>query len=383
MGLSIIRALCLLPVLGGSIFSLLTLWTMARFRRRAAVEPLEVWPAVSLLKPVHGLEKNLAENLRTACLQDYPDYEVIFSVQRRDDPALPIIEEIAREFGPERVRVVIDEKKPGTNGKINNLSGALPHARHETIVISDSDVRLEPGYLRALIAPLGCDGVGFVCTPYRAAEARSWYEKMELLSLNADFMPSVVFAYETGASKFCLGASIAVRRETIEEIGGIDALADYLVEDYELGRRIIEAGRRGVLILPVIETMVDLKRPLDWWRHQVYWDQNTRAARPYAFFCTAIIRAVPFALIYALSAPAELFGWGVFAGTVALRLLTAGVTMGWGLGDREGVRALWLLPLRDLAGLISWLLAFVQRTTTWRGTQFILTRDGRLVAQQE
>src|SRR5690554_4236379 len=114
MGLSIIRALCLLPVLGGSIFSLLTLWTMARFRRRAAVEPLEVWPAVSLLKPVHGLEKNLAENLRTACLQDYPDYEVIFSVQRRDDPALPIIEEIAREFGPERVRVVIDEKKPGT-----------------------------------------------------------------------------------------------------------------------------------------------------------------------------------------------------------------------------------------------------------------------------
>jgi ceramide glucosyltransferase len=380
MGLSIIRAICLLPILGGSVFGLLCLWSAARFRRRAASAPLAEWPAVSILKPVHGLEKNLGENLRSTCRLDYPDYEVIFSVQRLDDPAVPLLREIEREFGAARVKLVIDEKKPGTNGKINNLSGALPYARHEVIVISDSDVRLPVGYLKKLIAPLSDPQIGFVCTPYRAAEAQTWFEKLELLSLNADFMPSVIFAYETGASKFCLGASIAVRRETIEEIGGIDALADYLVEDYEMGRRISESGRRGALVLPVVETMVDLKRPVDWWKHQVYWDQNTRAARPIAFFCTAVIRAVPFAFLFALLRPTDPLGWGICGAAIALRLLTAGLIVGWGLEDRAGLQALWLLPLRDLAGLASWALAFVQRTTTWRGTQFILTRDGRLVA---
>ncbi|MBX3276512.1 MAG: bacteriohopanetetrol glucosamine biosynthesis glycosyltransferase HpnI [Acidobacteria bacterium] len=380
---SIIRAICLLPVMGGSVFSLLAVWAGARFRRRGGGVQPAIWPAVSVLKPVYGLEKNLHENLRSACLQDYPDYEVIFSVQRPDDPALAVLAEIEREFGPDRVRVVIEQKRPGTNGKINNLAGGLPRARHDVLVISDSDVRLPRGYLRAIISPLADAGVGFVCTPYRAAEAYTWFEKMELLSLNADFMPSVVFAYESGASKFCLGASIAVRRETVEEVGGIEALADYLVEDYEMGRRIIETGKRGVLVAPVVETMVDLKRPGDWWKHQVYWDQNTRAARPLAFFFTAIIRAVPFALLYALLDPANPAGWAVLAAAVALRTGTAAWIMSRVFEDREGVRALWLLPARDLCGLLSWALAFVRRTTTWRGAKFILTRDGRLIAEEE
>jgi ceramide glucosyltransferase len=383
MRLSIIRVICLLPVLGGSVFSLLAVWAGARFRRRGGGVQPAIWPAVSVLKPVYGLEKNLHENLRSACLQDYPDYEVIFSVQRRDDPALAVLAEIEREFGPDRVRVVIEEKRPGTNGKINNLAGGLQHARRDFLVISDSDVRLPRGYLRAIISPLADAEVGFVCTPYRAAEAYTWFEKMELLSLNADFMPSVVFAYESGASKFCLGASIAVRRETIEQTGGIEALADYLVEDYEMGRRITETGKRGVLIAPVVETMVDLQRPGDWWKHQVYWDQNTRAARPLAFFCTAIIRAVPFALVFALLQPAALAHWAVFVAAVALRMGTAAWIMSRVLEDREGVRALWLLPLRDLCGLVSWVLAFVRRTTTWRGTKFVLTRDGRLIAEEK
>jgi ceramide glucosyltransferase len=377
---TILRLLCLVPILGGTVFSLLCLWAVLRFRRRPNPPVLEDLPAVSILKPVHGLEKNLRQNLRSACLQDYPSYEVILSVQRPDDPALPMLREIAREFGTKRVKLVIESKRPGSNGKINNMSGALPHAKNEVIVISDSDVRLPPDYLKQIVAPLCDPSIGFVCTPYRAAYAAHWFEKLEQLSLNADFMPSVIFANETGASLFCLGASIAVRRQTISEIGGIDALADYLVEDYEMGRRIVNAGKRGILIHPVVETMVDLQNPAQWWKHQVYWDQNTRAARPIAFFCTVLVRAIPFALLYALLQPTSILAWIILAAVMVVRLVTAGLIMSTGLGDRNSLSALPWLPVRDVAGLLSWLLAFLRRTTTWRGTEFILTRDGRLVS---
>ncbi|MEP7272460.1 MAG: bacteriohopanetetrol glucosamine biosynthesis glycosyltransferase HpnI [Acidobacteriota bacterium] len=378
--MALLRIILLLPILGGAVFSLLSLWAVLRFRRRAPYTSTGDLPRVSILKPVHGIEKNLRQNLRSACLQEYPVFEVIFSVQRHNDPALPLLRNIAREFGPQRVKVVVDEKRPGSNGKINNMAGALPHARFEVLVISDSDVRLPPDYLASIVAPLSDPGVGFVCTPYRATSAERWFEKLELLSLNADFMPSVVFASETGASLFCLGASIAIRKATIAKVGGLESLADYLVEDYEMGRRVVAAGQRGVLVAPIVETMVDLQTPGQWWKHQVYWDQNTRAARPMAFFCTVLIRAVPFAVLSALLDPWEPVGWLTLAVTLAVRMGAAGIVMRSGFGDEEGLRALPLLPVRDLAGLASWMLAFLRRTTNWRGTEFILTRDGRLVS---
>lgn len=376
--LSIFHWILLLPVVGGIVFQWLCVWATVRFRRRPAVaEPAE-WPAVSILKPVHGIEKNLRENLRTTCLQDYPEFEVVFSVQRLADPALPLLREMQAEFGEQRVRVAVDEQHLGCNGKINNLAGGLPHARHDVLVISDSDVRLEPGYLKSVVAPLLEPGVGFVCTPYKVADVDTWFEKMELLSLNAEFMPSVIFAYETGISGFCLGASIALRRSTLEQVGGIGSLADYLVEDYELGRRICALGQREALVTPIIDTMVNLASPGEWWTHQVYWDQNTRAARPVAYFATVLMRAVPFALLFAMVRLGDPLGLAVLVATMALRLLSGALTLGWGLGDREGVRAVYSLPLRDLLGFVSWVLAFTRRTTTWRGTEFVLTRDGRL-----
>ena len=378
MILNFFRWLLLIPVLGGTIFSLLCVWTALRFKRTKSPPDPAQWPPVTILKPVHGIEKKLLNNLRTTCQLDYPNYEVIFSVQRSNDPALPILREIEAEFGPERARIIVEEKRVGWNGKINNLAGALPHAKHEVLVISDSDVRLPRHYLKAVVAPLSDPSVGFVCTPYRVAEANQWYEKLELLSLNADFMPSVIFAYETAASLFCLGASIAVRRQMIERIGGIEDLSDYLVEDYEMGRRIAALGYKGLLVRPVVETMVDLKTYRDWWKHQVYWDQNTRAARPFAYLCTLLIRAIPCALILVLINPLSLMSWIILTIAATMRLLTALFIMRFCLDDREGARAILWLPLRDIAGMVSWLLSFVWRKTTWRGTEFRLTADGRL-----
>ena len=381
MALYWLEFLSLVPIAGGSVFSVLCLLCTVKFRLRSRAPEPRQWPAVTILKPVYGLEKNLAENLRTTLLQDYPNYEVLFSVQRLEDPALPLLRELEREFGTDRVKVVVDNRRPGANGKINNLAGAIPHARHDVFVISDSDIRLTTGYLKAIIAPLLEPGVGFVCTPYKVAEAGRWFEKLELLSLNAEFIPSVIFAYETGASGFCLGASIALRREDLDAIGGIEAMANHLVEDYELGRRIAALGKKCVFIPFVIDTMVDLKDAAAYWGHQVYWDQNTRSARPAGFFATFLIRAIPFAILYAALRGFDAAGLSVLAGCVGLRLATAAGVLHVALQDREGLRALPLLPLRDVLGFASWVLAFTRRTTTWRGSEFELTRDGRLVAR--
>ena len=383
--IGVLRWFLLIPVLCGSVFYLLCLAAVLCFRRRssrsAGAHEREL-PAVTVLKPVYGLEKGLEENLRSTCLQDYPEYEVILSAQRADDPAIPLMCKIQEEFGSDRVTVAVENRRAGTNGKINNLLGGIAQARHQVIVISDSDIRLRPDYLRTIVAGLAKRDVGCVSTLYKAAGADAWFEKMELLTLNADLIPSIVFAYLTGASKPCLGASIALQRSTLEGVGGFEALADYLVEDYELGCRIVRSGRKLSILPYFVDTILDLKTPREWWNHQVYWDQNHRAAQPYGYFSAIIVRAVPFALLYALLRLLDSTGLLVLAGAVALRLTVSALILGVGLGDREGLRCLPLLPIRDLIGLWSFILAYTKRTTVWRGTRFTLTKDGRLIATE-
>ena len=385
----ILRLMTLIPVLGGSVYAILCLWAVIRFRYearahkalKAGSQSFADWPPVTILKPVCGIEKHQRENLRSACVQDYPEYQVVFSVQDAEDSALPILYELQKEFGADRVTVAVENFRAGTNGKINNMIGGLRHARHDALVISDSDVLLTPDYLKTIVAPLGKNDVGCVCTFYKAAGADSWYEKVELLTLNADFITNVLFAHVSGASRFCLGASAAIRRSTLEEIGGLEALSDYLVEDYEMGRRVWEHGKKVAIVPYFVDTIVDLKSPSAWWNHQIYWDQNTRAARPYAFLSTALIRSVPFAFLFAAMRLGDPVGLAVLAGAMGLRMATAALVLGWGLRDREGMRSLWLLPFRDISSLATWLLAFTKKTTVWRGASFILTKDGRLVAR--
>ncbi len=340
------------------------------------------WPAVSILKPVHGLEKDLEKNLRSICLQDYPQYQVIFCVQNKNDPAIPLLKQLKAELSSDLVNVVIEEREVGANGKINNLLGGLTYAKHEVLVISDSDVYTKSDYLKAIVAPLGNPEVGFVCTFFKATSAASWFEKMELLTMNACFFPDTVFAYITKTAKFCIGASLAFRRSSLQQIGGLESLADYFVEDYELGRRIWEQGKKPAVAPYVIECTVDLKTPSQWWNHQVYWDQNSCTVRPIALFSTLILRPVPFAILFAGLRLADPLGLFVLGGAVALRLSTAAGIMKYGLGDRERLQTLLLLPFRDIFGVVSLFLGLTRKTVVRRNKQFLLTKDGRMVARE-
>jgi ceramide glucosyltransferase len=383
--LSLLQWICSIPIIGGSIYAVLCLFAVLRFRHRAETRSQSFhsqWPPVTILKPVCGLEKNGSINLRSACLQDYPEFQVVFSVRDPHDPVIPLVKEIEEEFGRERVSIAIGSQQAGPNGKINNLLGGLAHARHDILVISDSDVYLEADYLKRIVAPLAESNVGCVCTLYRATCADRWYEKMELLTFNADFIPSVIFAHMTRSAKFCLGSSMALRRSSLKEIGGLEAFSDYLVEDYEIGRRLWTSGKKIAIVRYFINIVIDLESSFDWWNHQIYWDQKTRAAHPVGFFATVLVRSIPFALFFAMSRSGDAVGLIVLGGAIGLRLATAAVILGWGLRDREGLKSLALLPLRDLTALASWLLAFTKRTVIWRGSEFILARDGRLVSRE-
>jgi len=383
--LSFLQWICLIPVIGGSVFAFLCLLAVLRFRNQPVItaQPfVSEWPSVTILKPVCGLEKNQRASLRSTCLQDYPEFQVVFSVQDPNDPVIPLLKEIQLEFGAEKVSVAIKNVQAGANKKINNMLGALPFARNDILVISDSDVLLKPDYLKAIIAPFADPEVGGACTLYRAVCADRWFEKLELLTFNADFIPSVVFAHISRTSKFCLGASLAIRRSTLNEIGGMESLADYLVEDYEMGHRIWSSGKQLAIVPYFIDIVVDFKSFLQWWNHQIYWDQNTRAAQPAGFFASVLTRSVPFAIFLSAARIGDAVGLLVLACALGIRLATAAAIMLWGLRDREGLKGLWLLPLRDIAGLLSWFLSFTKKNVLWRGSEFILTRDGRLISRE-
>jgi len=379
---SLIEALLLVPVVGGSLFYMATQVAASLFFPSEQGQATNTnQPPVTMLKPIYGLERNLERNLRSALSQDYPDYQVVMSVQRLDDPALPLLRRLEQEYGPERATVVAVQSEPVVNGKVQNLENGLSAARHDILVISDSDVFTPADYLARIAAPLRDADVGYVCTLYKGVDARSWYEQLELLTYNAEFIPSSVFAYRTGASGLCLGASVALRRTTLEAVGGLASLADYLVEDYELGRRILERGQRMVLLPYFVDLTVDLDSAKSWWRHQIYWDQNTRAARPVGFAASVLTRAVPFALLYAALRLFDPLGLLILLAAIAVRLGTAAGNALL-LRDRATLRALWLLPLRDLAGLLFWVLAMGKRTFVWRGYEFELARGGRIIPRR-
>jgi ceramide glucosyltransferase len=374
-------ALALCIALGSSVW-LVTLTCALFFRvgpRHKPARSWTSWPPVTLMKPIYGLEKKLQENLRTACLQDYPDYQVICSVQRLDDPAIPLLHELACEFGSDRVSVVVESAQVGLNGKINNLAGALPHARHELLVISDSDVRLQPDYLKTIIAPLADPEVGAVTTFFRAAEAEPWYEQMELLTLNADQTALAMAAHVTGLVNFCFGASTALSKTTLERIGGLEALADYLVEDNEMGQRILRAGKKLVVLPYVVDMMVDLSGAASWWQKQTYWDQNTKAAVPGVFAASFLLRVIPLGLVFAALRGFDRIGLAVLLAASVLRLTAAAVVLGLALRDRRSLCWLWLVPIKDTLSLFWFARSFIKRTVVWRGVEMSLTRDGRLM----
>jgi ceramide glucosyltransferase len=373
----------LVPVGGAILFWLGTAICMAVFwlRRPAYSDDgafQKLLPTVSVLKPVCGREKELYGNLKTACEQDYPDYEVIYSVQESDDPALEVLQTISRSRSRCRVRIVVDADAVGPNRRLSNTFNASKRAQGEVLVRSDSDMFLRADYLKAIVSPFSDPGVGIACTLYKAWRPSNLFERLELLSINADFVPSLVFAVVTGVSTACTGATLAIRRNVVDEIGGFMPLGHYLVEDYELGRRVLQSGYRIHFVPYVADTGIDLRTWRELWRHRVYWDQNTKSVHPLGFFFTLLIRGIPFGFLYTLMGGP--YGIQVLAGTITIRMVTAAINALF-MKDLDCVKSIWLLPFCDFLGMASWLSSFVKKEIYVRGKRFVL-KKGLLVEME-
>lgn len=375
-----LKGTVLIPVAGGSIFSVLCLWAAWRVLGDRTARLVAFTPPVTILKPVYGLDRELEANLRSFCTQDYPDYQIVMSLQRADDPARPVLERLRAQY-PERVSLAVKESEPVLNGKIQSLVIGMEAARHDVLVISDSDTRVPPDYLQTIVAPLEDPATGYVCTLYRIIRARNLAERLELLTMNADFVPSLLFTYWSNAAVFCLGASVALRRRDLESVGGMASLAEYLVEDQELGRRLTVTGKPMRLAPMMADMLPDYATVREWWRHVVYWDLNTRAANRRGFAATVLVRAVPFALIFAALTGFSAAGLAIVAAVLVIRLVTAAGVAALS-SDTEALKALWILPLRDVFGFASWAMALCKRSFTWRGHKFQLTRQGRIVPRR-
>ena len=360
------------PALLAAAYYLLAIVAAARWPgRRGAPAPSGDPLPLSILKPVHGRDPRFYEAIRSHAEQDYPEFEILFGVRDPNDPAIEDIERLRREF-PERRLALHVIRTDAANAKAGVLAELTRHARFPWMLVNDSDIRVEPGYLRTVTAPLADARVGLVTCLYRAA-ADSWPARAEALGIATEFAPSVLVARMLGQAEFALGSTMAFRAQVLRESGGFEAIADYLADDYQLGCRIHGRGYRIVFAPGAVETDLGGESWAQAWKHQVRWSRTIRVSRSQGYFGYVVTHATVWSLVAFAAGD-----WWAGAAALGLRLI-AGVWIGAGiLKDRRALADAWLIPLRDLLGFAVWLAGAAGKTVEWRGEKLRLSADGKI-----
>ena len=336
-------------------------------------------PPVSILKPLKGMDPDMFESFRSHCLQDYPRYEIIFGVSEAEDPAVREVERLRAEFPDRSIQLVVCSQRLGTNIKVSNLVQMARQASFDHFVVSDSDIRVHPDYLREVMAPLSSEKVGMVTCLYRGVAADTFGSKLESLGIGTDFSPGVLVArLLEGSLHFALGSTMAFRRSDLQAIGGFESFVDYLADDYELGKRIAKLGREIRLSEVVVETFLPPYNLRQYFAHQLRWARGVRDARPGGYLGLLFTFGWQWTVLALVFSAGAGWAWGLTAVAVFLRLMNAWVVGAGALKDRQLARFLPLIPLRDIAGVLIWVASFAGNRITWRGERFELKR-GKLI----
>lgn len=329
-------------------------------------------PAVTVLKPLCGAEPRLYECLRSFCEQGYPRFQVVFGVRDPADPAVAVVHRLQREYPDRDLELIVDPAEHGSSLKVSNLINMFRAARHDTLVISDSDVRVPAGYLARVVAPLENASTGVVTCAYRGVPHGGAWSQLLASFVNDWFMPSVYVAAALGASDFVSGVTIALRRDALAAAGGFEAIADQLADDYRLGELTRARGLKTVLCDVIVETELEERSARELIRHELRWLRTIRAVRPAGYASAFITFALPVAVLGTLLCGFAEAALGMLAVTLLARLLLHFDTR------RKGTAALelWVLPISDTLAFTLWCWGFFSRRVHWRQARYRVARDG-------
>ncbi len=362
-------------------FSAVAIWSTRRFHQSASQEPsTDFAPTVSILKPVKGVDTDSYEAFRSHCLQNYVgEYQIIFGVNDAADSAIPLVQKLIAEFPARDIRLVICSEVFGTNRKVSNLMHLLGEAKHDYVLVNDGDIHVPPEYLSSVMSLFSSPETGMVTCLYRGRPGNTLASQLEALGISTDFAAGVLTARRMeGGLRFGLGSTLAMSRSALQKIGGFNAVVDYLADDYQLGKRVADSGLKVELAPVIVETSVPSYSFHQFWLHQLRWARTMRVSRPNGYRGLALTYALPWSILLVMLAPGAWWSSSLLLAAAIARASSA-FSVGWlALRYRFLFRDLWLLPVRDLLALATWMWSYAGTSITWRGERFQL-KDGRML----
>ena len=374
-----IRAALLLVALAPFGYYIVAIIAARRFFAKRAIPLAEDFtPPLSILKPIYGLDRETYENYASFCRQDYPGFEILFCVSDDRDPAIPVIQKIIVDFPERSIRLLVGSEPLGASDKVNKLCRMVREARHEIVIVTDSDVRVEPGFLRAIAAAFRDPEAGGVTCLYRGLTDGSFAAGLEAMGNSTDFAAGVLVNWLGGKIDFMLGAVMATTKKNLVEIGGFESLVDYFCDDFELGNRIAKKSHRIELSTFPVSIVYPRETLTEAFQHQVRWNLSIRYSRPAGHLGLIFTQVLPWTILAALAAPSVPIALAYVAAYVVLRSEMARTVGVWGMQDGALRSRLALLPVRDAFAFLVWLASFFPQRIRWRGKEFYV-RNRRLV----
>lgn len=356
----------------------LAIFSCLRFFLRPKPGPREFLPPVSILKPVRGLDPEAYENFASFCRQDYPEYEILFCVGDSSDSALPIIQRLQADFPGTRIRVQIGSGRIATNDKVAKLERLVQEASFEHLVINDSDVRVEPQYLRRIIAPMADPGTGAVTCFYVPTTETNWIQRLQDVGMLSDFYPGILVAWQLDGVKFALGPTICTTRSHLQEFSGYASIENKPADDLWIGRLIAERGYEVVLLPYAISTVPDYHSFRDLFAKRLRWITVMRHMRPWGHAGLIFTLGLPWALLAVAIQPTGAVVAGFLGGYFVVRSILTLLVGSVGLRQRGVWPKLALIPVWDAMATLIWLTSFTRKTISWRGHTYAIV-NGDLV----
>ena len=360
------------------VYYCLALYAAIAFLNQPSSVDLDFHPPVSILKPLCGLDRNTYDNLASFCRQDYPTYQIIFGVQNPSDPVIAVAKQIQHDFPAIDIALVVSDRTIGANRKISNLFNAFTAAKHDLLLMADSDIQVRSDYLLQVVQPLRQSNVGVVTCTYRSL-AQGWVAAFEALGITTELAPTVLVSRTLSGMTFGIGATIVLRRDVLEAIGGFPAVANYLHDDFHLGRMPTDRGYQVVLSRYVVDHVLATSSIAAFLQHQTRWNRGIRFAQPWGYAGQIFTFGTVASLFFVLTAHGSPLSWVVLGLTWTFRLAMAWVVGVNVLRDPLVQKRLWLVPLSDLVRCLLWCYSFLGNSIEWRGQQLTLTASGKLV----